>query len=92
MDRISALRNVEDALGDFEAGDVDLATLEERVLGVLRTYATEFEDGELAAYRASGDRAVDGLVVVAESSREARERVRDLVDGHEGAIEIERLG
>ncbi|WP_459193587.1 DUF7854 family protein [Halosimplex sp. J119] len=51
MDRISALRNVEDALGDFEDGEIDLAELEREVRGTLRTYATEF-DGELAAYRA----------------------------------------
>ncbi|WP_436925449.1 DUF7854 family protein [Halosimplex amylolyticum] len=51
MDRISALRNVEDALGEFEDGEIDLAALEREVRGTLRTYATEF-DGELAAYQA----------------------------------------
>lgn len=79
MDRIAALRNVEDALSDFEHGEIDLGTMEERIRGVLRTYATEFEDDELAAYRATGDDAADGLVVIAESRTDARERIRDLV-------------
>lgn len=87
MDRIAALRNVEEALSAFEQGEVDLATMESRVQGILRTYATEFEDGALSAYRASGDPAVDGLVVVAESAAAARERVLDLVEsqGEDGA-------
>ncbi|NHN60783.1 MULTISPECIES: hypothetical protein [Halorussus] len=80
MDRISALRNVEDALAEFESGEADLAATERRVLTVLRTYATEFESDELAAYRASGDERADGLVVVAESPEQARERVVDLLD------------
>jgi hypothetical protein len=78
MDRISALRNIEEALADFEDGETDLATLEREVRGVLRTYATEFE-GALSAYRAAGGDA-DGLVVLASSSDEARGRVRELVD------------
>ena len=78
MDRISALRNVEDALADFEAGETDLATLEREVRGVLRTYATEF-DGELSAYRAKGGDA-DGVVVLAPSPTVARDRVRELVE------------
>jgi hypothetical protein len=65
MDRISALRNVEDALAAFEDGECDLSELERRVRGTLRTYATEF-DGDLAAYRASGDDTVDGLLVMME--------------------------
>ncbi|WP_254536497.1 DUF7854 family protein [Halomarina litorea] len=77
MDRISALRNVEEALSDFEAGECDLATMERRIRGVLRTYATEFAD--LDAYRATGGSA-DGMVVVADSPTEARRRVRDLAD------------
>ncbi len=80
MDRIAALRNVEDALAEFEAGELDLRSTEERVLAVLRTYATEFEADDLAAYRARGEDAADGLVVVAESPDQARERIRDLVD------------
>ena len=79
MDRISALRNIEDALAAYERGETDLASLEREVQGVLRTFATDFEE-DLAAYRASGDDRVDGLVVVAATQREARERVRDLVD------------
>lgn len=80
MDRIAALRNVEDALAAYERGETDLESLERRVTGVLRTYATEFDD-ELSAYRASGDERAEGLVVVATSRREARERVVDLVEG-----------
>ena len=80
MDRIAALRNVEEALSAYEQGEVDLETMESRVQGILRTYATEFDDEDLSAYRASGDPAVDGLVVVAESAAAARERVMDLVE------------
>lgn len=81
MDRISALRNVEEALADYEAGEASLADLERRVRTVLRTYATEFDAGEdLAAYRAAGDPPADGLVVVADSPAAARERVRRLVE------------
>ncbi len=78
MDRISALRNVEDALADFENGESSLQELERDVRGVLRTYATDFE-GESRAFEASGGGA-DGLVVLASSRAEARERVEDLVD------------
>ncbi len=68
MDRISALRNIEDALSDFESGESDLRETERRVVGVLRTYATEFgSEGDLSAYRARGDERADGLVVVAAS-------------------------
>ena len=94
MDRISAIRNVEEALAAFEAGECDLAELERRVRATLRTYATEFE-GELRAYRATGDDAVDGLVVVASSRDEARERVRELAgrEGDDGDLrfEVERV-
>ncbi|WP_324760307.1 hypothetical protein [Haloarcula montana] len=79
MDRISALRNVEEALATFEEGECSLADLEREVRGVLRTYATDFE-GELRAYRAQGDGPVDGLVVLASDGTTARDRVRSLVD------------
>lgn len=78
MDRISALRNVEDALARFEDGECSLADLEGEVRGVLRTYATNF-DGELQAYRVDGGDA-DGVVVLAASQPDARDRVDDLVD------------
>ena len=93
MDRISALRNVEDALADFESGEADLQATERRVLNVLRTYATDFED-DLAAYRASGAARADGLVVVAESSAQARERVGNLLDDAPDDLdfEVERVG
>jgi hypothetical protein len=87
MDRISALRNVEDALADFEAGEVDLAELERRVRGTLRTYATEL-DGELRAYRATGAAPADGMVVLAPSAGAARERVAALLDG-DPAFDVE---
>jgi hypothetical protein len=74
MDRISAIRNVEDALREFENGEADLAATERRVAAVLRTYATEFE-GDDDVYRAVGDDPVDGTVVVAPSEPAARERV-----------------
>lgn len=74
MDRISALRNVEDALRAFEDGDADLAATERRVAAVLRTYATEF-DGENDVFRAVGETPADGRVVVAPSAPAARERV-----------------
>ncbi|GGO03163.1 hypothetical protein [Haloarcula pellucida] len=80
MDRISALRNVEEALAAFEAGECSLSDLESDVRGVLRTYAADFE-GDLQAYRASGDGPADGLVVLAASEPEARERVAELVAG-----------
>ncbi|MFB6180061.1 MAG: hypothetical protein ABEI77_10090 [Halorientalis sp.] len=79
MDRISALRNVEEALAAFETGEADLSEVEQRVRGILRTYATEFE-GELSAYRASGEARVDGMVVMATGKQQARERVRSLLD------------
>lgn len=91
MDRISALRNIEDALADFEAGEADLGATERRVRNVLRTYATEFEDEELSVYRASGADSADGTVVVAESEAAARTRVRDFVEAEDASFELERL-
>lgn len=78
MDRISALRNVEDALARFEDGKSTLSDLERDVRGILRTYATDF-DGELQAFEVSGGSG-DGVVVLASSRPEARERVESLVD------------
>lgn len=93
MDRISALRNIEDALREFEDGDTDLETTEQRTVTVLRTYATEFADDPRAAYQASGDDAVDGLVVVATSKPEAASRIRALLDIDKCVpFDIERLG
>jgi len=92
MDRISALRNVEEALRAFEAGDADLAATERRVLTVLRTYATEFEtDEDLAPYRAVGDERADGLIVVAPSPTDARRRVEGLLDDASVSFEVEPL-
>ncbi|MFB6167866.1 MAG: hypothetical protein ABEJ43_03365 [Haloferacaceae archaeon] len=89
MDRISALRNVEEALRAFEDGEADLAATEERVLGVLRTYATEFDGDEqagLRAFRAVGGPA-DGTIVVAPSAREARARVVALTEARDPEVE-----
>jgi len=88
MDRISTLRNIEEALTRFEDGDLALAELEREVRGVLRTYATEFEDG--TAYRARGDPQADGLVVVAPSPAAARDRIDELLDG-EASFEVEAI-
>jgi hypothetical protein len=91
MDRISALRNIEEALRDFEAGESDLEATEQRVAAVLRTYATDFEgdnDG-LRAYRAAGSGRADGLVVVAESEPGARERIADLLGEEASALDVE---
>jgi anti-sigma factor ChrR (cupin superfamily) len=78
MDRISALRNVEDALAAFEAGEATLQSVEADVRGILRTYATNF-DGEQAPFEATGGN-VDGVVVLAHSQQGARDRVVALVD------------
>lgn len=90
MDRISALRNVEETLAALESGETDLASAEERVSAILRTYATTY-DGDLAAWRASGDPPADGLVVLAASEREARERVRDLVEDPDVRVSVARV-
>ncbi|MGQ4556432.1 DUF7854 family protein [Halobellus sp. GM3] len=90
MDRISALRNIEEALSDFEAGESDLAATEQRVATVLRTYATDFEgeDG-LRAYQAIGEGRAHGLVVVAESEGAARERISDLLDEDPDSLDVD---
>lgn len=90
MDRIAALRNVEDALAEYESGEVDLAELEERVVGTLRTYATEFEQEGLDAYRAEGPD--DEVVVVAPDRESARERARDLLDAEDVEFDLEHVG
>ncbi len=81
MDRIAALRRIETVLADLEAGDLDLEGCEREVRATVRTFATEF-DGDLAAYRAD-----DGTVVLADSERAARERVRELTDVEAPTVE-----
>jgi hypothetical protein len=90
MDRISALRNVEDALAEFERGESDLASMERQVQTVLRTYATEFEDDRTAVYRVdpADERAV---VIVAGSPGAARERAAERVDADCQHAAVERL-
>lgn len=91
MDRIAAIRNIEDALAAYEAGEADLATVEERALTTLRTYATELEDGtQRRAYRARGEAPADGIVVAAPDPETARERIAGLVEG-DPAFEVEEL-
>jgi hypothetical protein len=92
MDRISALRNVEDALADFEDGDIPLDELEDRVVTVLRTYATEFDAVDRSAYRAYGDDTVEGIVVTATDRPEARDRVEAIADAESLEFELEELG
>lgn len=89
MDRISTLRNIEDALSDFEAGELSLPELEREVRGVLRTYATDFDE-ELTAYRATGEGRASGLVVIAESRTAAREQIADLID-EPGPFDLEQV-
>ncbi len=83
MDRIAAIRTIEEALADFEAGEIELARCEKRIRATVRSFATEF-DGELAAYRSES-----GTIVVADSEREARDRVQELTG--ERAPVVERL-
>ena len=89
MDRISTLRNIEDSLSAYESGEVSLPELEHRVRGILRTYATEFQP-DAQPFQARGGAAVDGLVVVATSRTEARERIDALVS-EAGSFEVEPL-
>lgn len=87
MDRISALRNIEEAIRAFESGETDLAATEQRVRTILRTYATEFEDEQRAVYTTEEN---DPTVVVAPSAAAARDRVAELT-GHE-PDSVERVG
>ncbi|NHN41789.1 hypothetical protein G9C85_09115 [Halorubellus sp. JP-L1] len=92
MDRISALRNVETALREFEDGECSFAELEGRVEGVLRTYVSSFEGEGVAPYRVvDGPETAVGVVVVAENAVVARERVRELVDVTGGQLDVERV-
>jgi hypothetical protein len=92
MDRISTIRNVEQALREFERGEADLAATEERVLAALRTYATEFDDETgLAAYVGRGAEAVEGVVVVASSRAEARELIVDHAPSAPETFDVERV-
>ncbi|NHX37151.1 MULTISPECIES: DUF7854 family protein [Halolamina] len=91
MDHISALRNVEEALRAFEDGEADLATTQRRVQSVLQSYATEFEAEQRRPYRAHGDEAVDGVVVVAPDAETAKARVRSLSDAEHATFDVEPL-
>jgi hypothetical protein len=89
MDRIAALRRIEEAIGEYEDGELGLPELEGEVQGILRTYATEFDE-ETMAYRARGDQPADGLVVVAASRAQARERIEDLL-AESVSFDVERI-
>jgi hypothetical protein len=91
VDRISALRNVEEALRAFETGEQSLDATQRAVRSVLQTYATEFETDERRPYRASGDAAVDGVVVVATSESDASDRVRSLTGAAEATFDVAPL-
>ncbi|WP_251342188.1 hypothetical protein [Haloplanus halophilus] len=92
MDRISAIRNVEEALRAFESGEADLAATEERVLATLRTYATEFDDESgLGAYVGRGAEGVEDVVVIASSRAEARDRIGDHAPDAPDSFDVERL-
>lgn len=90
MDRISALRNVETALTEFEEGEIDLDGLERQVRAVLRTYATDFEDDRTAVY-AVAPTAEREVVVVAGSPGEARSRAAEIADVDCDGATVERL-
>ncbi|MXR50362.1 hypothetical protein GRX03_01905 [Halovenus sp. WSH3] len=91
MDRITALRTIEDALTAYEQDELALPELEREVRGILRTYASEFDE-ETATYRASGDPSADGLVVIASSPTDARERIEGLLpDPETTRFEVERV-
>lgn len=81
MDRIAAIRRIEEALADLEEGDATLEDCERQVRAAVRTFASEF-DGDLSAYRSG-----EGTVVVAASETEARDRIRELTDVEAPAVE-----
>jgi hypothetical protein len=91
MDRISALRNVEEAIREFENGEADLATTQRRVQSVLQSYATEFEAEERQPYRAHGEAPVDGVIVVAPDAETARTRVLEHSDAESASFDVEPL-
>ena len=91
VDHISALRNIEEALGAFEDGEADLATTQRRVQSVLQSYATEFEAEERRPYRAHGEEPADGVVVVAPDPETADSRVRSLKNAEDATFDVEPL-
>ncbi|MCL9812165.1 hypothetical protein [Natranaeroarchaeum aerophilus] len=91
MDRISAIRNVEDALAAFEDGEVDLETTEERVLATVRTYATDYEGEITAVYRVQPISRREPIIVVAASPDDAVERATSILEENVVAESIERI-
>lgn len=91
MDRISALRNVEEALRTFEAGEADLERTQQQVQSVLQSYATEFEAADRRPYRAHGDEPADGIVVVAPDPEAAKQRVQELQGVDPSSFDVEPL-
>lgn len=87
MDRIAALRNVEETLAAFENGEVTLAQAERRTVAVLRTFASEFDDPDRQVYRATiGDHE---RIVIADSATDARGRVADARDVTPADVSVE---
>ncbi|WP_435360168.1 hypothetical protein [Haloarchaeobius sp. DFWS5] len=94
MDRISAIRNVEEVLGAFERGEVGLASMEQQVQAIIRTYVSEFDVADLAVYRVSDsleEEDARSVVVVAAGPTEARERARELWTDAPQQLSAERL-
>ena len=85
MDRIAALRNIEEALTEFEAGELTLEALEDRTGAVLRSYATDYSDEYRGVYQ------VDGVVVVAGSPSEARETAAEQAGIDAATAAVQRL-
>lgn len=85
MDRISTLRNIEDALTEFENGNISFEELTQRVSTILQTFATDFEDELKAVYQ------VDSVIVVAESPSAARDQAAELADINSESASVHRL-
>lgn len=90
MDRIAALRNIEDALSAFERGELDLQSAEEQIVGVIRTFATEYEDQRTTVYRVSDDE--QSVVVVAPAPQDARDRAASLTAVDAARATVTELG
>lgn len=85
MDRISTLRNIEDALTEFENGNISFEELNQRVSTILQTFATDFEDELQAVYQ------VDSVIVVAESPSAARDQAAEIADINPESASVHRL-
>ena len=89
MDRISALRNVEETLTEFENGEIELATAERQVRNILRTYATSFDADQKTVYSVEVTNRTNDVVVVASSPGDARDNAVSLTD--EDVVAVHRV-